>query len=163
MVNFIKPSYLGTEKEFANLYANPIKNGQHKDSDENEIKIMKQRSYVLHKKLSKFVQRREAALLKTFLPEKFEFVLFVPMSPIQESLYEYFLQNKALRLENSGKSLIPDYTCLRKVFLFLSFMCFIVICKIIKFCFVFLDMDPSKSIGKCMAKCYKCLCFYFRK
>lgn len=56
MVNFIKPLFLGTEKEFANLYANPIRNGQHKDSSKNDIKIMKQRSFVLHKKLSKFVQ-----------------------------------------------------------------------------------------------------------
>lgn len=56
MVNFIKPLFLGTEKEFANLYANPIKNGQHKDSGKTDIKIMKQRSFVLHKKLSKFVQ-----------------------------------------------------------------------------------------------------------
>lgn len=56
MVNFIKPLYLGTEKEFANLYANPIKNGQHKDSSKKDITVMKQRSYVLHKKLSKFVQ-----------------------------------------------------------------------------------------------------------
>lgn len=47
---------MGTEKEFANLYANPIKNGQHKDSGKTDIKIMKQRSFVLHKKLSKFVQ-----------------------------------------------------------------------------------------------------------
>lgn len=56
MVDFIKPSFLGTEKEFANLYANPIRNGQHKDSSRVDIKLMKQRSYVLHKKLSKFVQ-----------------------------------------------------------------------------------------------------------
>lgn len=56
MVDFIKPSFLGTEKEFANLYANPIKSGQHKDSSTSEIKFMKERSYVLHKKLSKFVQ-----------------------------------------------------------------------------------------------------------
>lgn len=56
MVNFIKPSFLGTEKEFANLYANPIKVGQHKDSSQHDIVVMKQRSYVLHNQLSKFVQ-----------------------------------------------------------------------------------------------------------
>lgn len=83
MVNFIKPSFLGTEKEFANLYATPIRIGQHKDSSRSEIKFMKQRSYVLHKKLSKFVQRREAKLLKTFLPEKYEYVLFIPMTDVQ--------------------------------------------------------------------------------
>lgn len=48
MVNFIKPSFLGTEKEFANLYDNPIKNGQHKDSSEHDINVMHQRSYVLN-------------------------------------------------------------------------------------------------------------------
>ncbi|EAA05751.4 AGAP009344-PA, partial [Anopheles gambiae str. PEST] len=85
MVNFIKPSFLGSDKEFSNLYANPIKNGQCKDSDHQSIKIMKQRSYVLHNKLSKFVQRKEAAVLKEFLPEKFEYVLFVPLTPVQVS------------------------------------------------------------------------------
>lgn len=64
MVNFIKPLFLGTEKEFANLYANPIRNGQHKDSGKTDIKIMKQRSFVLHKKLSKFVQ---VSIVKMFL------------------------------------------------------------------------------------------------
>lgn len=115
MVNFIKPSFLGTEKEFANLYANPIRCGQHKDSSKSEIKFMKQRSFVLHKKLSKFVQRREAAILKSFLPEKLEYVLFIPMTDIQERLYEYFLENNPLKEKYGGKSLIPDYTFLRKI------------------------------------------------
>ncbi|XP_037038304.1 transcriptional regulator ATRX-like isoform X2 [Bradysia coprophila] len=115
MVNFIKPSFLGTEKEFANLYENPIKEGQHKDSNSAQIRIMKQRSYVLHKKLSKFVQRREAALLKTFLPEKYEYVLFIPMTELQNRLYQHFLDNNPLKERYGGKSLIPDYTFLRKI------------------------------------------------
>lgn len=143
MVNFIKPSFLGTEREFANLYANPIKNGQHKDSSQHDITIMKQRSYVLHNQLSKFVQvsdcsidfyrlfhfdffsirlflyeqfqRREATLLKTFLPDKYEYVLFVPMTDVQTRLYEYFLENNPLKDKLGGKSLISDYTILRKI------------------------------------------------
>uniref|UniRef100_A0A1I8PAA2 Transcriptional regulator ATRX n=1 Tax=Stomoxys calcitrans TaxID=35570 RepID=A0A1I8PAA2_STOCA len=116
MVNFIKPLFLGTEKEFANLYANPIKNGQHKDSGKTDIKIMKQRSFVLHKKLSKFVQRKEAELLKTFLPQKFEYVLFIPMTEVQNNLYQHILSAITNRDENyRGKGLITDYTCLRKI------------------------------------------------
>ncbi|XP_017854355.2 transcriptional regulator ATRX [Drosophila busckii] len=115
MVNFIKPLFLGTEKEFANLYANPIKNGQHKDSSKKDITVMKQRSYVLHKKLSKFVQRKEAELLQTFLPQKFEYVLFIPMSGVQNTLYEYILEAIASRGDSRGKSLITDYTVLRKI------------------------------------------------
>lgn len=114
MVSFIKPLFLGTLKEFSNLYSNPIKSGQHKDSSMREIKVMQQRSYVLHKKLEKFVQRREAGTLKQFLPEKFEYVVFVPLTPVQERLYKYFLdQNPAG--EWNGKSLIADYTFLRKI------------------------------------------------
>ncbi|XP_060644680.1 transcriptional regulator ATRX homolog [Drosophila nasuta] len=115
MVNFIKPLYLGTEKEFANLYANPIKNGQHKDSSKKDITVMKQRSFVLHKKLSNFVQRKEAELLKTFLPQKFEYVLFIPMTAVQNTLYEYILEAIASRGDSRGKSLITDYTVLRKI------------------------------------------------
>ncbi|XP_058819845.1 uncharacterized protein LOC131682415 [Topomyia yanbarensis] len=125
MVNFIKPSFLGSDREFNNLYANPIKNGQHKDSDSRAIKIMKQRSYVLHNKLSKFVQRREAGVLKEFLPEKFEYVLFVPLTPVQEKMYEVFLQMNEYTTpagEGIGESargkkfkLLADYTSLRKI------------------------------------------------
>uniref|UniRef100_A0A2M4CX22 Putative dna repair protein snf2 family n=1 Tax=Anopheles darlingi TaxID=43151 RepID=A0A2M4CX22_ANODA len=124
MVNFIKPSFLGSDKEFSNLYANPIKNGQHKDSDQRAIKIMKQRSYVLHNKLCKFVQRKEAAVLKDFLPEKYEYVLFVPLTPVQEKMYEVFLQMNEYTSNNEHPGepakakkfkLIADYTSLRKI------------------------------------------------
>lgn len=55
MVNFVKPSVLGTQKEFMNLYANPIKYGQHKNSDEYDIKLINMRTFVLHKSLEPFV------------------------------------------------------------------------------------------------------------
>lgn len=83
MVNFVKPNFLGTKQHFNEYFAEPITNGQHADSCETDIKYMKQRSYALNKKLSKIVQRREISLLKDFLPEKFEFVLFVPLTDIQ--------------------------------------------------------------------------------
>lgn len=114
MVSFIKPLFLGTLKEFSNLYANPIKSGQHKDSTTREIKVMQQRSYVLHKKLEKFVQRREAGTLKQFLPEKFEYVIFVPLTQVQQRLYKFFLEQNPAGKRN-GKSLISDYTFLRKI------------------------------------------------
>lgn len=56
MVDFIKPKFLGTKREFGENYATPIQNGQHKDSTPLEVQEMKVRSYILHKKLSKFVQ-----------------------------------------------------------------------------------------------------------
>ncbi|KAJ6638887.1 Protein CHROMATIN REMODELING 20 [Pseudolycoriella hygida] len=113
MVNFVRPNFLSSKQHFNEFFAEPIKSGQHADSSESEIKYMKQRSYALHKKLSKIVQRREISLLKDFLPEKFEFVLFIPLTQIQYDLYKYFLDNRGGMIEY--KRLFGDYTCLRKI------------------------------------------------
>jgi transcriptional regulator ATRX len=48
MVNFVKPNLLGTRKEFMNRFVNPICNGQHSDSTDRDIRMMKQRSFVLN-------------------------------------------------------------------------------------------------------------------
>jgi len=48
MVNFVKPSLLGTRKEFMNRFVNPIVNGQHSDSMDRDIRIMKKRSFILN-------------------------------------------------------------------------------------------------------------------
>lgn len=56
MVNFIKPKFLGSKAEFTDKYANPIQDGQHKDSTASEVRVMKEKSYILHKKMSKYVQ-----------------------------------------------------------------------------------------------------------
>lgn len=74
---------------------------------------MKKKSFILHKKLENFIQRKEVALLKTFLPAKFEYVLFIPLTDIQFSLYEQCLATETRKSERM--SLLTDYTNLRKV------------------------------------------------
>lgn len=58
MVNFVKPNYLGTPKEFNNRFVNPINNGQCTDSSSADVTLMKRRSHVLHRMLEGFVQVR---------------------------------------------------------------------------------------------------------
>lgn len=112
MVDWIKPALLGTVREFNNLYANPIKDGQHMDSTPQMIKRMKQRSFILNRKLAKFVQRKEATVLKEFLPQKYEYCIFVPLTPVQEKLYEHYLYKNPI---DGGHQLLNDYTALRKI------------------------------------------------
>lgn len=56
MVDFVKPQYLGTSKEFNNHFTNPIKNGQYEDSTQEDVRLMKKRAHVLHRSLEGFVQ-----------------------------------------------------------------------------------------------------------
>lgn len=55
MVNFVKPSFLGTADEFSYNYAKPIAKGQHKDSTQSQIKQMRLQSFNLNKELESFV------------------------------------------------------------------------------------------------------------
>lgn len=56
MVSFVKPSLLGTKKEFANRFVNPIRSGQCSDSTAGEVRVMMRRAHVLHNLLSGCVQ-----------------------------------------------------------------------------------------------------------
>ena len=56
MVDFVKPSLLGTEREFNNRFVAPITNGQYEDSTPYDVKLMKKRAHVLHEMLAGCVQ-----------------------------------------------------------------------------------------------------------
>ena len=56
MVSFVKPSLLGTRREFSNRFVNPITNGQHSDSTAGDVRLMKRRAHVLHEMLEGCVQ-----------------------------------------------------------------------------------------------------------
>lgn len=95
MVQFVKPSLLGTKKEFLNRFVNPITNGQFDDSTEYDVKIMKKRAYVLHKMLKGCVQRFDYSVLTPFLPPKQEYVIFVRLTDVQIKMYRHYLDNFA--------------------------------------------------------------------
>lgn len=105
MVNFVKPSLLGSKEDFREMYATPIAKGQHKDSSPHQIKLMRLQSFNLNRELKSVVhvsgfyanvseilqqriisfKRREVSLLLQDLPEKHEYVLYIPMSEKQVS------------------------------------------------------------------------------
>ncbi|XP_078494197.1 uncharacterized protein LOC778547 isoform X2 [Ciona intestinalis] len=91
MVNFIKPRLLGSAQEFNNRFTHPIRNGQHVDSTERDVKLMKKRSHVLHELLAGCVQRKDVNCLREQLMPKHEYVLFVRLTPVQIRLYEQYL------------------------------------------------------------------------
>ncbi|XP_048518191.1 transcriptional regulator ATRX isoform X4 [Dendroctonus ponderosae] len=97
MVNFVKPSLLGTEKEYKTNFANPITNGQFEDSTAEDIMLMKKRTHVLHKILHRTVQRVEDTELKRYLPKLIDQAVFIQMSDLQVNLYNTYLDSTDLR------------------------------------------------------------------
>lgn len=119
MVHFVKPNLLGSFKEFTNRFANPIRNGQHKNSNFHDINLMKTRSHVLHKLLKGTVQRKEVGILKKYLPKKFEYVLYLKPSEIQEKLYNNFLISFGQKAERSSvleaAKFFADFQALKRI------------------------------------------------
>ncbi len=79
MVDWVRPNFLGTLADFRNRFENPINNGMSKDSKPEDIRKMQKRLFVLHDKLSSFVQRQDWKLLQKDLPLKEGFVLVLFM------------------------------------------------------------------------------------
>lgn len=102
MVNFVKPNLLGSAKEFANRFVNPIKNGQHSNSTHRDVQLMKKRAHVLFKTLDGCVQRRDYSCLTQYLPPRLEYVLKIRLTDVQCELYRAFLQTRAERGLASG-------------------------------------------------------------
>ncbi|CAF1297698.1 unnamed protein product [Adineta steineri] len=123
MVSFIKPSLLGTQQEYINRFVNPIQNGQHRDSNEDDVRLMKRRACVLHGLLTGFVDRKDYSLLKEYLPPKFEYIINIRLSDLQSQLYETYLKKQVnqeqrsstLKKDFKSAQLFADYQFLQKI------------------------------------------------
>ncbi|CAF3911208.1 unnamed protein product [Adineta steineri] len=123
MVSFIKPSLLGTQQEYINRFVNPIQNGQHRDSNEDDVRLMKRRACVLHGLLTGFVDRKDYSLLKEYLPPKFEYIINIRLSDLQSQLYETYLKkhvnqeqrSSTLKKDFKSAQLFADYQFLQKI------------------------------------------------
>jgi len=118
MVSFIKPKLLGTQQEYINRFVNPIENGQHRDSSEEDVCLMKRRACVLHELLTGFVDRKDYSLLRDYLPPKFEYIINIRLSDLQTKLYEIYLENQMkinAKKDFKSSKLFADYQYLQKI------------------------------------------------
>ena len=92
MLDFVKPNLLGSAAEFRNRFINPIKNGQHSDSTDADVILMKKRSYVFHKLVENCVHRLGYSKLVPILEPKYEYAVILRPSELQKKLYNGYLK-----------------------------------------------------------------------
>lgn len=87
-------------------------NGQHRDSREEDIKLMKARTHILHKVLEGCLQRQEASVLYPYLPKKYEYTVFISQTKCQWDLYKHYLKNYS---KETKQSVLKDFHVLQKI------------------------------------------------
>lgn len=92
MIDWIHPKYLGDWKEFDNKYVIPITNGLYTDSTEAERKDSYKVLQALNVDVRNKVHRRDISAIKDFLPSKKEYLISMPLTPLQHEMYCLFLE-----------------------------------------------------------------------
>ncbi|KAM0281349.1 hypothetical protein ACHAQH_003617 [Verticillium albo-atrum] len=93
MIDWVADNYLGPLKEFNAYYALPIQEGLYGDSSHSEYRLAKKRLAILEKTVAPKTHRLTIKALKNELPDKVEFFLTVPLTPLQEELYDLYVRS----------------------------------------------------------------------
>lgn len=93
MINWVAPNFLGPLQEFRDMYATPIHQGLYHDSTNYEKrKAMKLLQALKTTAAPKVHRATIKSCLKHELPPKEEFVISVPPTDLQRSLYDLYMQ-----------------------------------------------------------------------
>jgi DNA repair and recombination protein RAD54 and RAD54-like protein len=107
LLSFANPNLLGTRQEFRSKYELAILKGRDALASEIERQRGDERLSELLSTVNKFIIRRTNDILSKYLPVKYEHVVFVHLSPLQKSLYNYFLTCPEIQKLLRGKGSQP--------------------------------------------------------
>ncbi|XP_055328817.1 DNA repair and recombination protein RAD54-like [Paramacrobiotus metropolitanus] len=97
MVHFVNRGLLGTQTEFQKKFMNPITKGRDACATDDAVKKGEALLEELTKMVNRCMIRRTSAILSKYLPVKVELVVCCKLTDLQMSLYESFLQSKAIK------------------------------------------------------------------
>ncbi|MCJ1275541.1 hypothetical protein MMC21_003344 [Puttea exsequens] len=92
IVDWIAPGYLGSRQEFRATYAEPINEGLYKDSTDSEYRQSRKKLKALELEMEPKLHRADASVLVTDLRGKMEFLIKVPLTHIQQTAYNIFVE-----------------------------------------------------------------------
>lgn len=107
MINCVMPDFFELKK-FRVFFMRPIAKSMSKHADAKSIEIARQRTFTLIKEVEPFVLRRDTSVLTKELPQLAEFVVVVPLTPIQGDLYDKLLS--ILRKQQKRVNLLQAFS-----------------------------------------------------
>ncbi|KAG2066561.1 hypothetical protein BDR04DRAFT_1106542 [Suillus decipiens] len=91
MASFCNPGLLDDHATFRRVYEVPILKSRAPDCTDKELELGEARSAQLSLIAKSFVLRREASILKNYLPPKHEYVVFITPTQLQLSIFSAIL------------------------------------------------------------------------
>lgn len=92
MIDWVAPNYLGPIVEFRARYVEPIQTGLYYNSTKAERRMALKKLEVLGRNIAPKVHRCGSDVLKDDLPPKTEFIIQVPLAPLQDELYRLYVR-----------------------------------------------------------------------
>lgn len=92
MIDWVAPNYLGPIVEFRARYVEPIQTGLYYNSTKAERRMALKKLEVLSRNIAPKVHRCGSDVLKDDLPPKTEFIIQVPLAPLQDELYKLYVR-----------------------------------------------------------------------
>lgn len=114
MMNWIHPGFLGSLGGFTAEYIAPIKDGLYADSGQEDRKTSQKRLVMLKRLLDDKIHRLDLTAIQSDLPPKTEFVVYVPLTPLQRRLYEALVKESKWN-ENNQRYLFKWINILRLI------------------------------------------------
>ena len=90
-IDWIAPGYLGTYSDFKGVYEDPIQDGLYQDQKPERYRESRKRLKALELELEPKIHRADLSALHGSLSGKSEFVVRVPLTTFQNSLYRDFV------------------------------------------------------------------------
>ncbi|KAK4177058.1 hypothetical protein QBC36DRAFT_140005 [Triangularia setosa] len=121
MINWVSPGYLSDIEEFRSRYGNPIKEGLYADSNASAKRQARKLLHILKETVSPKVHRRDVQVLRNELPTKKEFIIMLPLTTLQQALYEVYIKRvNQPRISDKVKSPAQVWSMVAKLGLVLA-------------------------------------------
>uniref|UniRef100_W8BU55 DNA repair and recombination protein RAD54-like n=1 Tax=Ceratitis capitata TaxID=7213 RepID=W8BU55_CERCA len=117
LADFVNPGIFGTYQDFRSYYELPLQESQNPEASSDVKDLANERTRELMKIADTFVLRRLQSVNGQYLPTKYEYIVFVQPSELQQFMLQKALQLYAQRKDTVLKDLTPlqIITVLKKI------------------------------------------------